>query len=171
MASQGTDSGPSGNNINVFGQPVSQTVPASDKCVICDQVTIDKSKCITCSMCKRQVHFICAESGSLNEQVLKIMKSKQNIHYICKKCSPSSIKSRLVPEDKAELFDGTENKLLKSHIKKMETESLNSSKNIDRLQQRNTQLTTELTQINEHYTKVIDLNKEISGQNKVITYH
>lgn len=87
-------------------------------------------------MCKRFVHFICAESGSLNGQVLKIMKNKSSLHYICKKCAPVAIKSRLVPEDISEIIVEGEIKSLKQHIKKVETEFISATKNIERLQQK-----------------------------------
>lgn len=81
---------------NVLGKHSAAVV---DKCSMCDQLATDKTKTIQCSMCIKHIHFWCAESGALNETALRLTKTNANLHYICKKCSPSGIKSRLVPED------------------------------------------------------------------------
>lgn len=58
-----------------------------EKCVHCDQPIVDKSKSIKCSICFKSTHFNCAESGALNQDVLKIMKTKTMALFMCDRCS------------------------------------------------------------------------------------
>lgn len=84
--------------------PMPQSSSATAKenqCLWCNQLIIDKSKSIRCSICGKYIHFLCAEKGSLNESVLRAMvKSKQSA-YICEVCAPQPIKGGLIIEEKS----------------------------------------------------------------------
>lgn len=118
---------------NMAGRSLS--VPAS-QCLFCDQSIIDKSKCIRCSVCLKPIHFRCAESGTMDENVLKLTKIKQ-IYYVCVKCSPVKVKGRLLIEDKDGNIISQEAKEFRDKLKFNEQYTLKQSNEIDRLLTKN----------------------------------
>lgn len=122
------------------------------QCLFCDLSIIDRSKSIKCSVCSKLMHFKCAESGSMDENVLKLIKAKQPMHYICVRCTTSLSKGRLLIQEKDGQIVSNELKEMSARLKSNEEYTLRQSKEIDRLLEKNVHLTTRLTKIAETET-------------------
>lgn len=133
---------------------------------MCDQPTVIKSQVIECAMCRKSVHFWCAESGSLNETALKIIKTKPSVVFVCKKCSPTGIKGGIAPVDGQEDHsrDGEINEL-KTQMQTIIKENNIFRKELDFTKQRNTQLLQEVTKFGEYMQAQTEKMELISNKN------
>lgn len=103
-----------------------------------------------CASCYRLIHFKCAESGQLDENVLKMLKLKAVLYYICVKCAPNRIKGRIRIEDKEGNTISAEVKEMQVRLTSNEQYTLRQTKEIGRLLDENAQLNSQLTKNSEN---------------------
>lgn len=99
-------------------------------------------------MCLKRTHFQCAESGAMDDNVLRAVGLKtSNLAFFCKKYSSSPIKGKLT------ILDGdgisTETKSFNYRMRNKDEQVQNMTKEIERLKQRNVQLNTQLVKVGE----------------------
>lgn len=85
---------------------------------------------------------------SLDETVLKVLRAKSVLHYMCAKCSPTPLKGRLVVEKDGQSVT-QESLEFKEMLKNRDEKIEKMAKEIDRIKQRNTQLNSQLVQHSE----------------------
>lgn len=140
---------------------------ANKLCLHCNEAIVDKSKSIKCSMCKKRIHFLCAESGVLNETVFRAMKLKYVMHYICTVCSPQPLKGKLTIED----ANGNSQVIvqLKEQLKVKDEVVSSIRAESERMKQRNTQLEYQLSEITgEPSRKELDDKQKQLDENEVV---
>lgn len=126
-----------------FSGSITKTLKSKvEKCLFC-QAIVDRSKCIKCSLCLKGIHFQCAESGVLDDNVMKVMQKKGVLHYVCVRCSPTAARRiRVVNDEGVEVSEDMKKAI--SQINFNEDYMRKQNTEIDRLVQKNTQLLMEL---------------------------
>lgn len=139
-----------GNRSAVAMAMVSVTKTALE-CLLCGQTIIDRSKCVQCCTCGNSIHFGCAESGMLDEKVLRITRIRYNkamVQYLCAKCSPTPLKGRLLIEKDGQVIS-QETTELKMQIRSLGEKLEKMSKELERVKQRNNQLNEQIFKAGE----------------------
>lgn len=164
---------------------ISKTVKNRNICLSCNQAIVDSSKMVQCSSCLRYIHFDCAKSGMLDENVLKTLQKKHALLYVCIKCTSGKVKQvKILDKDGLEISE--ERTKLQEKLNFNEQFTLNQAKVIDRLMQRNVQLQAQIVADNEKKEPInnpaqrveisaqtqladsLELNMELSNQIKAM---
>lgn len=135
------------NTIVSFSGTISRTIKdKAPQCILCDQIIVDRAKCVKCSVCLGLIHFKCAESGMMDETFLKIVQKKGQIHYTCAKCAPSAAKQiRIVNKDGTE--ESPELRKAVLQISSNEDYIRRQAAELDRVTEVNTQMQLQLSQM------------------------
>lgn len=133
-------------NTGTINKTRKPSIPNTPSCKFCNQAVVDRTKAIKCSSCLGFVHFLCAESGKMNEDFLRILQKKGNVLYACIKCSPTASKpNRIRIINKEGVEESEELKKAIGQIEFNEKYMKKQAEELDMVLQMNTQLQSQLS--------------------------
>lgn len=165
---------------------VSEPAQKQSKCVLCDQAIVDKTKSIKCSVCSKSTHFMCAASGAMDENVLKIIKNKPMAFFLCVRCTSAQSKGKIRIKDSEGKTVSAHTDELNKKLSYNEEYTRKLGLELDRVSEKNVQLSEQLvksvnpeTQKNEQneilqqslraqLSSIAEQNKVLLSQNEML---